>query len=478
MILKRKAKIICTIGPSSSSPSCIAKLIQAGMDIARLNFSHGDYPEYKKIIRNIRSQSKKIGKFVAIMQDLQGPKIRVGDLKNKGVRLKSGQTLYITTRKVIGDQSEISIPYHALPHLLKRGNSILLDDGLIELEVLSTSSTRLKCCVKVGGFLKEHKGVNLPYIKSRTVALTGKDKKDLKFALKEGVDMIALSFVRSAHDILVLKNLIPHNKNMCVVAKIEKPEAFDDLDNIIKVSDAVMVARGDLAVESSTEAVPRLQKQIIMRCNRALKPVITATQMLESMIEQARPTRAEASDVANAIFDGSDCLMLSGETAVGKYPVRAVATMHKIICEAEKAQDIQDPQEAIRSKIDRLILGQSERIRATEKAACEIAHEVGARLICCLTEKGTSAKLIARGRPLQPIIAFTHQEKTIRLLSLVWGVRAYLYTDLLKSKKLFKSIRDKLLNMRLVKKNDRIVITTGLFIGSGDTDRIVKLHKI
>ena len=474
----RRAKIICTIGPATFSERAITRLIKAGMDVARLNFSHGDYADYKRIIKTIRKQSKKLGKPVAILQDLQGPKIRTGRLKASSIKLQLGQVLTVTTKKIFGDERRISIPYKPLPHLLKKGNSILIDDGLLELKVISTSKEDIRCRVIAGGILKEHKGVNIPYVKREVPALTKKDIEDLKFGLKNNVDHIALSFVRSEHDIRALKRRIPKNKKVCVIAKIEKPEAMDHLDEILKEVDGIMVARGDLAVESSTEAVPRLQKEIIRKCNHALKPVITATQMLESMVEHPRPTRAEASDVANAVIDGTDALMLSAETATGKYPIKAVEMMDRIIRDVEGVHT-HDGSRSFMDPYHHHGNGDHEsHIRATEKAACDIAREVGAKLICCLTERGRSARILSQARPEQPIIAFTSEELTLKKLSFVWGVQTHVFKGLIKTRNLFKSIRNKLIQLGLVKRDDRIVITTGLFTHSPDTARIVKLHKI
>ena len=472
----RKAKIICTIGPATFSESAIARLINAGMDVARLNFSHGDYRDYKRLIKTIRKQSKKLNKPVTILQDLQGPKIRTGRLKSSSIKIKNGKMITVTTKKIFGDEKRISIPYKPLPQLLKKGNSILIDDGLLELKVISTTREEIRCRVVAGGVLKEHKGVNIPYVKREVHALTKKDIRDLKFGLKNNVDHIALSFVRSEHDIRVLKRRIPKNKKVCIIAKIEKPEAIDHLDQILQEVDGVMVARGDLAVETSTEAVPRLQKEIIYKCNRALKPVITATQMLESMVEHPRPTRAEASDVANAVIDGTDALMLSAETATGKYPIKAVEMMDRIIRDVESVHKL----EGTHSFVDAYHHdGEHEiHVRATEKAACDIAQEVGAKLICCLTERGRSARILSEARPTQPIIAFTSDELTLKKLSLVWGVQAHLFKGLTKTRNLFKSIRRRLIQLGLVHCGDRIVITTGIFTHSPDTARVVKLHKI
>ena len=472
----RRVKIVCTLGPATFSNEAIEKLIKTGMNVARLNFSHGDYKTYEKVIRCIREKSEVLKKPVTILQDLQGPKIRTGKLSQDEIKIRNGQKITITTREIIGNHEIISIPYRPLPRLLKKGNPILIDDGLIELEVLRTKNQFIECRVVSGGILKENKGVNIPYIKTQNVSLTTKDKKDLAFGIREGVDFVALSFVRSKQDIIELRKRIPKSKSIGIIAKIEKREAIDNFDEILSVSDGIMIARGDLAVESSTEIVPCLQKEIIQKCNRALKPVITATQMLDSMVFHSRPTRAEASDVANAVLDGSDALMLSSETASGQYPFKAVSTMDKIIREVEHHDRHQDQRYFIEPHIQGGVVSASR--GHLEKAACQISESIGAKFICCLTEKGRSATLIARCRPRQPIIALTDSPHTMKRLSVVWVVRCYWIKHLFKNREVFKTIRNRLLHLKMVKRGDRIVITTGIFTHSPDTTHIVKVHQI
>src|SRR5262244_993145 len=333
----RHSKIVCTIGPASRDPRVLRKLLEAGMDVARLNFSHGSHPEHLHCIQALRATAQKLKKTLAILADLQGPKIRTGVLAGgMPVQLRMGQAFTITTAKILGDSTRVNTTFLALPREVHRGDRILLSDGLIELRVERVSGRDVNCRVVNGGALGEHKGINLPGVQLRVPALTPKDRDDLKFALAHGVDYIAVSFVRRPEDVLLAKSLIRRaRKDTPVIAKLEKPEAIDNLEGILRVSDGVMVARGDLGVEMSPERVPVVQKQIIARAREFRRPVITATQMLESMTENPRPTRAEASDVANAIFDGSDAVMLSAETASGKYPVEAVSMMARIIEEAE-----------------------------------------------------------------------------------------------------------------------------------------------
>ena len=475
----RRAKIVCTLGPATFSSEAIEKLILTGMDVARLNFSHGDYSIYDRVIRMIREKSHRLKKFIPIVQDLQGPKLRTGELENKELELKRGQRLLVTTQEIMGTEEMISVPFRPLPRLLKSGNSILIDDGLIELKVLRSKGHVIECRVVNGGVLKEHKGVNIPYVKTKEASLTLKDKKDLAFGIRKEVDFVALSFVRSAHDILELRKRIPKSKKIGIIAKIEKREAIDAFDEILEVSDGIMIARGDLAVESSTEIVPCLQKEIIQKCNRALKPVITATQMLESMVFHPRPTRAEASDVANAELDGSDALMLSSETASGHYPFETVSMMDKIIQEVEhhhfhlNQAYFAEPHIERRKRTSLAVHSD-----ALERAACQLAEGVGAKLLCCLTERGRSAVELAHARPSQPIVALTNEPMTVRRLSLVWGVRSYLIKNLFKGKQIFKTIRAYLLQHKMVQVGDKIVITTGKFTHSPDTTHIVKAHQI
>lgn len=475
----RRAKIVCTLGPATFSANMIEKLIRAGMDVARLNFSHGDHATYQRVIRTVRQIAQKLGKTITIVQDLQGPKIRTGKLNDNKIVLKPRQRILLTTKNIIGNEKVISVPYRPLPRLLKKGNLILIDDGLIELKVLRTNTHSIECVVITGGDLRENKGVNLPYIKTVHSAMTSKDQKDLLFGIRAKVDFVAISFVCRAHDILALRKRIPKTSQIGVIAKIEKREAIDHFDDILEVSDAVMVARGDLAVECSSEVVPCLQKEIISKCNRALKPVITATQMLESMVKNPRPSRAEASDVANAVLDGSDALMLSSETAFGRHAVESVTMMDKIIREVEhhhyfvERKIFDEPHLELKSSREPHF-----RSGSIEHAACQIAQGVEAKLICCLTEKGRSAMLISRSRPKQPIIALTDQRSTMKKLSLVWGTRCYFIKRLFNNLHLFRRIRERLLELKLVKRGDSIVVTTGVFTHAPDTERITKVHQV
>ncbi|MBS1128737.1 MAG: pyk, partial [Nitrospirae bacterium] len=393
--MPKRTKIIATIGPASSSPAVIAKLIHAGMDAARLNFSHGERKDHITRIRLIRQASISAGKPIAIIQDLQGPKLRVGNMQNDGVALKRGAIVTLTAKKVVGTSSLISITYSRLAKDLRPGDTVLFDDGRLELRVLRRSGSGLQCKVIRGGTLKSHKGVNLPGANLTLPSLSPKDRQDILFGIGRGVDYIALSFVRSASDIEATRSFIRKaGADIPIIAKIEKPEAIRNLDEIIQAADGIMVARGDLGVEMSPEQVPLLQKLIIRACNDAEKPVITATQMLESMIENPQPTRAEASDVANAILDGTDCVMLSGETAVGKHPVQAISVMARIAVQAETSLDPIPP--------DKHIGGLDESVA---HAACRAAAEQHVRAIVTFTQSGSTALLVSKHRPAADIIA-------------------------------------------------------------------------
>lgn len=466
--MTKRTKIIATIGPASSSPRVIARLIRAGMDAARLNFSHGDRKDHARRIKLIRGEAAKAGKHIAIIQDLQGPKLRVGEMKNDAVPLQRGDTVTLTTKKVIGTNELISLTYPRLTKDLKIGDTVLLDDGRLELRVAKKNAHTLSCRIVRGGVLRSRKGVNLPGTHLSLPSLSRKDKEDLRFGVKQGMDYIALSFVRSAEDILRTRRFIRSlGANIPIIAKIEKPEAILNLDEIIRASDGVMVARGDLGVEMSPEQVPLLQKKIINACNAAEKPVITATQMLESMIENPQPTRAEASDVANAILDGTDCVMLSGETAMGKYPVQAVAVMARIAAQAETSLSPTAP--------DTHITGADESVA---HAACRAAEEQRAQAIVTFTQSGSTALLVSKHRPRMRVIAPTPFERVARKVSLYWGVTPVI----LKAKKttddMIASVESIMLKKKLAKRKDVIVITAGVPINVAGSTNMMKIHCV
>ncbi len=415
-----RVKIICTIGPASRDIPVLKQLIQAGMNVVRLNMSHGTHEYHSETIDRVRALAEELGKPVAILADLQGPKLRVGIMQPEGVTLTEGEELILTTDEIIGGPGRVPIQYKELPNNVKPGEVILLDDGLLELEVVRATSTEIYTRVIVGGLLKDNKGMNLPHASLDIGALTDKDREDTKFALDHQADWIALSFVRRASDVEELRELIQRDTNFGrstpIISKIEKPEAVKNIDEIIEASDAIMVARGDLGIETSPEAVPMVQKMIIAKCHVVAKPVITATQMLDSMIRNPRPTRAEASDVANAVLDGTDAIMLSGETASGSYPVQSVRTMVKIAEEAERVRD-QNP--------NRFVYEEPHIFSASGAichSAMQTAHDIQAAAIIAPTVSGNTAKLIAAFRPRVPVIAVTPSPMVQRQLCLHWGI--------------------------------------------------------
>ncbi len=470
-LFDHKAKIVCTIGPASESETMLRKLILAGMDIARLNFSHGTHQEHLRKIERIRKISGELGKPVAIMQDLQGPKIRIGTFKNPPVNLKQGDKFTITTRPIVGDQTIVSTTYQHLPLDVKPGDSILVNDGLIKLKVLSTDAENVYCEVVNGGSLYDRRGINLPGVKISEPSLTEKDKDDLKFGLDHQVDYVALSFVRDAESVAQLRSFMGE-RAVPIVSKLEKPEALQNLDAIIQESDAVMVARGDLGVEISTEKVPSVQKEIIEKCLMYSKPVITATQMLDSMMVNPRPTRAEATDVANAIFDGSDAVMLSGETAFGKYPLESVEMMKSIIRESERHRQY------FRLNPDREVTLQEHRFSYSIcHAASRAAEEIGARYIVVLTRSGYTARTMSHFRPSVPILALTSNLKTFRRMSLYWGVvPIFVANDLFISEDL-SDLQWLLSQDGWIKNEDRLIIIAGSSRKQGGTN-LLRLHEV
>ena len=467
----RHSKIVCTIGPASSSPRIIERLIQAGMDVARLNFSHGKHEDHARSIATLRAAAIEHEKPIALIADLQGPKIRTGPLAGgTPVTLRAGQRFVITTARVPGDENCVSTTFRPLPREVHRGNRILLSDGLIELRVEKVRGQEVICEVVNGGALGQHKGINLPGIQLRVPALTSKDRKDLAFALTQDVNYIAVSFVRHPEDVVLAKNLIRRaGKDTPVIAKLEKPEAIENLDAILRVADGVMVARGDLGVEMNPERVPVVQKMIITRAREARRPVITATQMLESMTQNPRPTRAEASDVANAIFDGSDAVMLSAETASGKYPVEAVAMMARIIEEAE-ASITEFPRPSLQEKL--------KVAETVAELVCHASRELHMKLIAVFTHSGFTARLVSRYRPLVPIVAFSPEAETRRRMALFWGVMARAIVDVHKVDGLAEIAEQRLLEERLVRKGDVIGIVAGTPMGVRGTTNFMKFHVI
>ncbi|HDP98732.1 MAG TPA: pyruvate kinase [bacterium] len=469
----RKTKIVCTLGPATSSKKTITQLIEAGMNVARLNFSHGSHDDHARLAKIIRETAGELNKPVAVLQDLQGPKLRVGKMKNGSIQLKTGAKIKISIRDIIGDETTISTTYEQLSQDVKPGDSILLNDGLIRLKVDETSKEHVNCTIEEGGILSDHKGINLPNVTVSQPSFTDKDRDDLLFGFQLNVDFVAMSFVRSANDIVEVKKIIADHKRDClVIAKLEKPEAIADLTAIIEASDGVMIARGDLGVEMPLQKVPVLQKKIIQLCLKKGKPVITATQMLESMRKASRPTRAEVSDVANAIFDGSDAVMLSAETATGDYPIETVVTMAKIILEAEISNGI----------CSAAPLSSEERTQSIADAvsfsACEAAEHLRVRAIVAFTNSGFTARMVSKYRPATKIIVFTSSDIVQRQLNLSWGVnplkmRYYETTD-----EIIQHTEKILLEEKIVQKGDVIIVLLGAPIFVRGTTNLMKIHVV
>jgi len=464
-----RTKIVCTIGPATRSRKVLKELILAGMDVARLNFSHGTHAEHGKVAHSLRSLSKSLNRPVAIMLDLQGPKIRTGLIKGGSLLVNANDPLTITTRSMEGEPGIISTPYRGITRDLQPGDKILMDDGLIELRVQSKNKTDLFCQVVTGGSIGEHKGINLPGVTTGIAAVTEKDRKDLDFGLEMGIDFVAASFVRSARDVGILKRILKKKGvHIPVISKIEKPQALDKLEEILDACEGIMVARGDLGVELSPEQVPVAQKKMITLANQKRKIAITATQMLESMTEHPLPTRAEASDVANAIIDGTDAIMLSGETSVGKYPVKAVKMMARIARVTERNFPASPPFSRKTSDFSDTV----------SEAACLAAENLGLKAIAAFSQSGFTARLISKYRPSVPIIAFTTTQAVQRSLALSWGVKSLLLPVMDNSDIMIRSMEEQLRKKRLVHKNDRIVIVAGHPLQNQGKTNMMKLHVV
>lgn len=461
MLLNKKTKIVATIGPGSEAVDTLVALVDAGMNVARCNMSHGDHPEHRTRIENIRAAAKQTGKPLPVLLDLSGPKIRTGSYSTERITITAGEMLTLTTEEMVGDTSRISINYPKLPQEVKAGSIIMLDDGKKKLVVERVEGSEIHCRVVVGGELKARRGVNIPGAYLSISSITDKDKKDIVFGVEMGVDLIALSFVRRAEDVIELKELLKAaGKEIPVIAKIETQESIDNLSNILAAADGAMVARGDLAIEVPTEQVPLLQKRIIRECNALGKPVITATQMLESMIASPVPTRAEVSDVANAIVDGTDAVMLSEESALGKYPVEAVAMMTRI-AETIEASLAQKPLE--QSVVDSI-----------SRSVVKTALNIGATAIVALTESGSTAQMVARHKPSCPVIALTPHQETVERLGVVRGVYPYLAAAGKSIDETITFVRAFMIDQALAKKGDFVVIAGGLNFGvQGSTNTLV-----
>jgi pyruvate kinase len=480
IVYMRRTKIVCTIGPSTSSEERLEQLMRAGMNVARLNFSHGSWQDHATAIERIRAISARLDYPIAILQDLQGPKIRTGLLEaGEPVRLVDGAQITITTLPVVGTAELISTTYKQLPQDVKPGDRMLLNDGLLELSVLDKNDTDVRCQVVHGGELGEHKGINLPGVAVSAPALTEKDRDDLRFGIMHDVDYVALSFVRRPQDIQEAKRYIRELQlergerersllPISLIAKLEKPEAIACLDDILEVADGVMIARGDLGVEMEPEKVPLIQKQIIARCNELGLPVITATQMLESMVTNPRPTRAEVNDVSNAVLDRTDLVMLSAETATGAYPIEAVQMMVRIVLETEAGN-----RTARQPKQQRLT-----QARAVSHAARALSEEASVKAIVVFTRSGNSAHLISKDRPRVPILAYTPSERVRRQLALWWGVSSYSIQMRGTTEELIDVVEKRLLEGELVQEGEYVVIMGGLPVANRARTNFVKLHRV
>ncbi|MFD1422652.1 pyruvate kinase [Laceyella tengchongensis] len=469
----RKTKIVCTIGPASEDVATLKKLIANGMNVARLNFSHGSYEEHGKRIENIRQAAAELGQTVAILLDTKGPEIRTGELKDPSVELIAGEQIILTTEQIEGDAKRISISYAGLAADVHPGSIILIDDGLIGLRVESVEGTEITCTILNGGTLKSRKGVNVPGVKINLPGITEKDAADIRFGIEQKVDFIAASFVRKPQDVLEIREILEeHGADIQIISKIENQEGIDNLDGILEVSDGLMVARGDLGVEIPVEEVPVVQKEAIRKCNQLGKPVITATQMLDSMQRNPRPTRAEASDVANAILDGTDAIMLSGETAAGKYPVEAVSTMARIAVRTEATLRYEENFKQKMREIDYTIT------ESLSQAVVHTAQMLNCAAVLTPTESGFTARMVSKYRPQAPIVAITRNPDVARKLALVWGVYPLLGTRANTTDEMFHSTIATALEHGFVNQGDLVVITAGVPVGKSGTTNLMKVHVI
>jgi pyruvate kinase len=467
-----RTKIVCTVGPASDSPGILEAMIRAGMNVARLNFSHGTHEDHLRKIAAIRRIAEKLKEPVAVLQDLAGPKIRVGKVKDGGVELRRGQRFAFTVLPVLGDEEKVSVSYPSLPDEVKPGDRILLADGTIELEVLKSDGQEIECRVAVGGMLTSHKGINFPGGKIQAETFTEKDRKDLLFGIQNGVDLVGLSFVRDAGDIGRVKKVMEdHSVNLPVIAKIERKEALENIDEILRASDGMMVARGDLGLEIPIENIPNVQKMLIRKANRAGKPVITATQMLRSMVDHNLPSRAEVTDVVNAIYDGTDAVMLSEESAIGKFPVESVVMMAKIARAAEAEFPFDD---FLRRNTEK----ETDLPRAISRVGALLADAVQAAAIVTPTESGSTSRWVSRQRPRQPILALSRHPSILRVLNLSWGVYPLPVPEWKDTDDMFERAKKLPGEMGWAKKGERIVVVAGVPVSVPGTTNLIKVEIV
>ncbi len=467
-----RTKIVCTVGPASDSPEILEAMIRAGMNVARLNFSHGTREDHAIKIAAIRRAAAKLKEPVAILQDLAGPKIRVGDVKDGGIELKRGQRFVLTAVPVLGDEERVSVSYASLPNEVKPGDRIFLADGTIQVEVLKIDGQEIECRVSVGGELTSHKGINFPGGQIIAETFTQRDREDLLFGIQNGVDLIGLSFVRDAGDIGRVKKMMEeHSVNLPVIAKIERKEALDNFDGILRASDGIMVARGDLGLEIPIENIPNVQKKLIRETNRAGKPVITATQMLRSMLDHNLPTRAEVTDIVNAIYDGTDAVMLSEESAIGKFPVESVAMMTKVARAAEE----EFPYDLF---LKREPEQETEVPRAISRVGALLANAVQAAAIVTPTESGSTSRWVSRQRPRQPVLALSRHASVLRLLNLSWGIYPLLVPEWKDTDDMFNRAKTLSQEMGWAKTGDRIVVLAGVPVSIPGTTNLIKVEIV
>jgi len=470
----RKTKIVCTLGPATNDKEIIKKVVEEGMDVARMNFSHGDHAEHKQRMDLVKAAEKETGKTVGIMLDTKGPEIRTGEMKDDRIQLEAETELVITQEDVEGTAEMISVSYKDLAQDMEIGNKILIDDGLIELEVTAIDGEDVITRVVNGGELGSRKGVNLPGVKVSLPALTEKDISDIRFGVEQGIHFIAASFVRKANDVIEIRKILEEsgNEDIFIIAKIENQEGVENLDAILEVADGIMVARGDLGVEIPAEKVPIVQKIMIRKCNEASKPVITATQMLDSMIRNPRPTRAEASDVANAIYDGTDATMLSGESAAGKYPVESVKTMAQIAKEVENSESYK---EKFAGKYE---FAAESVTAAISLATCQTAEELGAEAIITSTGSGLTARTVSKYRPQTPIIAVTPNKRVLHQLAMTWGVSPLLAARSSTTDEMMDNAISTAVDNNLIKEGDLVTITAGTPVGISGTTNLIKVDVV
>jgi pyruvate kinase len=471
----RRAKIVCTLGPATASPERVRALVDAGMDVARLNFSHGTREDHEQVYRRVREAAGTTGGAIGVLADLQGPKIRLGRFVNGPVRWRTGDTVTITSEDVPGTAERVSCTYPRLPQEVSPGDRMLVDDGRVTLEVRNIEGPDIRALVLEGGQVSDHKGVSLPHVSLSVPVMSEKDADDLRFALRLGVDMVALSFVRSPDDIKAVREIMDaEGVRRPVLAKLEKPEAVEVLEQIVTTFDGLMVARGDLGVELPMEQVPLVQKRAVQLCRENAKPVIVATQMLESMVAHPRPTRAEASDVANAVLDGADALMLSAETSVGQFPVLAVSTMARII-EWTEAEQVQLPRDLRRAGLERAPRTQGGAITV---AAAQVAQSIGAVALVAFTQTGDTVRRLARLHCELPLLAFTPDGAVRNQLSLSWGVESHLMPLVRHTDEMFRQVDQLMLELARARPGDHVVIVAGSPPGQPGSTNTVRVHQL